>query len=597
MKTTDPEITFEPIGRKIRIEKTINLLEAARTAGIELTAFCGGKGTCGKCIVQLIHGELNPPEEAEIDSLGTEAVNHGYRLACRAYPGSDCRVYIPLNTLGTSQRLQLEGLSGETILDTDISSREIVLSPPTMDDLRSDEIRIKDAIKPNHLSTSLLRTFSDQLREKDWRVRGIFRGKETIALLNPRDRYYGLAVDCGTTSLAAYLLELSEGRVVGKLGLMNPQIAYGEDVVTRITYALQNKGGRQILQKALVEAINSIIQSFCEQEGIYREQIVDMTFVGNTAMHHLFHGLPVRQLGLAPYVPAVNGPLDIKALEVGIKVAPGAYIHTTGNIAGYVGSDHVSMLLAAGIFNKKGTVLAIDIGTNTEMTLKNGSHYLCCSCASGPAFEGAHIGEGMRAAPGAIEKVQINREILLKTIDNKRPVGICGSGILDVLAELLKNNIVNGMGKFIGASPYIKGEGKDKVFILSPASQNGHFRDIVVSRKDINEILLAKAAIKTGIDILLELSGLDYENLDEVIIAGAFGSYINVESAVRIKMLPPLSLNRFKQIGNAAGMGAREMLINRQKRSLAAKIAGKVNYTELTNKKDFSSIFGRAMIM
>lgn len=598
MNTThEYEITFEPVGRKTTVSGETSLLKAAQNAGIELAAFCGGTGTCRKCIINLVRGELSPPTQTERDGLGEETLKKGFRLACQAYPESNVRIYIPLNSMSTSQRLQLEGLSRETELDPAVTGTTVTLSAPTMEDLTSDELRLQEALKPAKLSNTAMRDFSDILRAEGWNIKAAVREGDIIGILPANSKLYGVAVDYGTTSIAAYLVDLEDGKVLAKSGVMNPQIAYGEDVVTRITYAIQNENGRKVLQDALAEATNNILDIFCRDHQIRKDQIVDMTAVGNTAIHHLLHGLPVRQLGLAPYIPAISTPLNSDAACLGINIAPGARIHTPGNIAGYVGADHVSMLLASGIFDMDETVLAVDIGTNTEMTLRRGDRFLCCSCASGPAFEGAHLADGMRAAPGAIEKVRVDERVHLQTIDDQKPIGICGSGILDVVAEMRRNDIINRMGRFNDDSPFVTGEKKDARFILSPATDNGHGKDIAISKKDVNEIMLAKAAIRTGIDILMELTGTKPEEIDRILIAGAFGTYIDIESAVRIKMMPELPLNRFKQIGNAAGMGANEMLLDKKKREEAADIARRVEYTELTNKKDFNSIFARAMLM
>ncbi|MBA7706642.1 hypothetical protein ES703_115497 [subsurface metagenome] len=322
-------------------------------------------------------------------------------------------------------------------------------------------------------------------------------------------------------------------------------------------------------------------------------------------MHHLFAGLPVRQLGLAPYVPAVSDPLDFSAGEIGLDLAPGAYVHLPPNIAGYVGADHVAMLLATESWSSKscnsksrtkGSLFAVDIGTNTEITLAAGGRLLSCSCASGPAFEGAHLQDGMRAAPGAIERVSIEKGgIRYHTIADRPPVGICGSGILDAVSGMIGAGIIDDSGKFRMDSPLVRTKHEKQELVLSPSSSTGHRRDIVVTRKDVNEIQLAKAAIRAGINILLKEAGLAADDIREFIIAGAFGTYLDLGSAVRIGMFPPLPLGRFRQVGNAAGIGAKQMLISAARRSQAAEIARRVNYIELTTHPDFTPEFLKAM--
>jgi len=318
------------------------------------------------------------------------------------------------------------------------------------------------------------------------------------------------------------------------------------------------------LQSILADAVNGLVQGLCEEANVSIERIVEVVAVGNTAMHHLFAGLPVQQLGMAPYVPAVSDTLDFRACEIGIDLAPGAYIYLPSNIAGFVGADHVAVLLANDIGKSSGKVIVLDIGTNTEISLVSDGRLLSCSCASGPAFEGAHIHDGMRAAPGAIERVQIEGErINLQTIKNQPPVGICGSGILDAVSEMLDAGLLNKSGKLEKDSPLMRTNQDDQAeFVLAPASISAHGRDIIITRKDINEIQLAKAAIRAGIEILLKEAGIDFSELDEFIVAGAFGTYLDIKSTIRTGMFPPLPVSRFRQVGNAAGMGAKQMLVS-----------------------------------
>jgi len=326
---------------------------------------------------------------------------------------------------------------------------------------------------------------------------------------------------------------------------------------------------------------------------------VDAVVVGNTAMHHLFAGLPVAQLGAAPYVPAVGEALDIQAREVGLELAPGAYVHLPPNIAGYVGADHVAMLLAAGVAHKKDrTVVALDIGTNTEITLTHQGRMVSCSCASGPAFEGAHIHDGMRAAPGAIERVQINGdEVRIHTINHQPAVGICGSGILDAISEMIAAGIVDRRGAIHKNHPAIRTANGRSELVLAHGEKTGHGKDVVVTRKDVNEIQLAKGAIRAGVEILLEVVGLagDDQAIDEFIVAGAFGTYIDLESAIRVGMFPDIPIERFQQVGNAAGTGARQMLVSTEQRRSAQAMVGELEYVELSAHPDFINEFSHAL--
>ena len=597
-------VDMQPVGRRIDIEAGQTLLEAAQAAGIGLVSLCGGEGWCESCLVRVTGGEVNQPSESEKNYLGEQALKTGLRLACQTIPQTDVRIDILPESLSTPQRLQVEGKDFDIPLSPAVQTIDLQLSPPTPKDLRSDADRLKDALVEKkitgvRLELPVLASLSDDLRKNKWAACVILRQNEVIAILPPGSGIYGISVDIGTTKLALYLVDLLNGKVVEKVGEMNPQIAYGEDVVSRIGYTNQHQDGREKLQNTLVDTISKKIQDVCRSTGINHSQIVDAVIVGNTAIHHLFVGLPVKQLGLAPYVPAISEPIDVRARELGFELAPGAYIHLLPNIAGYVGADHSAVILSTELWKTKKTVLIIDIGTNTEISLASNGRLLSCSCASGPAFEGAHIANGMRAAPGAIERVQIlNGEIKLFTIDDKPPVGICGSGILDVVAEMKAANLIDEKGALIEGQLNIRKNEKNSLeFLLVPASVTGHGRDLTVSRWDINEIQLAKAAIRAGLETLLVKADITAQDIDEFIIAGAFGTYIDVSNAVKIGMFPNIPIDRFRQIGNAAGMGAVQALLSIEYRELIKDVIKKVEYIELTIYEDFQKEFLAAMYL
>jgi uncharacterized 2Fe-2S/4Fe-4S cluster protein (DUF4445 family) len=453
----------------------------------------------------------------------------------------------------------------------------------------------------------VLRDLSGKLREQNWSVRLALRRRnhrsEVVGVLHPEQALLGLAVDIGTTKMAAYLLDLATGHTLGKAGLMNPQIAYGEDVVSRIAYANEHPDGRRLLQARLMESLNDLIDQLCAEAGVSHEQIAEAVVVGNTAIHHFFAGLPVRQLGESPYIAAVTEPLDICACHLGLKLASGAKVYLPPNIAGYVGADHVAMLLATDAWRAKKPTVALDIGTNTEISLAADGQLLSCSCASGPAFEGAHIYAGMRAAPGAVEYVQIlsrastGDNVRIQTIGGKPPVGLCGSGILDAVAGLRATGIVKRTGRFQTDHPRIVPWDGGGAFLLAPAAVTGNGHDLLVTRRDINEIQLAKGAIRAGVEVLLLEAGLTAQDIETFIVAGAFGTYLDLESAIRIGMFPPLPLDRFKQVGNAAGTGARQMLISAAQRRLAVQISERVRYVELTVHPSFTTVYMDAMYL
>jgi uncharacterized 2Fe-2S/4Fe-4S cluster protein (DUF4445 family) len=596
-------VDFEPIGRRIQVPEDTDLLSAAQAAGVQLVSICGGIGSCEACIVRLETGEVTSPTMIEQDVLTPDDLGAGIRLACQTKPLSDVKLDVPPESLTTPQRLQIEGQALQVELDPPVIPLDIDVDLPTLHDLRADTARIGDAMAEKGRSAPafpliVLRDLSMQMREQEWKARLALRGDSIVGIFPKGTPLLGLSVDIGTTKMAAYLIDLSTGETLAKTGEMNPQVAYGEDVVSRIDYTTRHEGGRALLQSVVVETAARMAADLCQGLGASTHQIVEAVCVGNTAMHHLFAGLPVRQLGLSPYVPAVGHALEFPAQEIGFPFSPGANVYLPPNIAGYVGADHVAMLLATEIWRTEETVLAIDIGTNTEITLAKDGRLLTCSCASGPAFEGAHIRDGMRAAPGAIERIQLrNGDILLQTINDQPAVGICGSGILDAVAEMLKVGALNRSGKILEGHPHVRSNDTGGEFLLVAAGESGHGREVIVTRKDVNEIQLAKAAIRSGMEILLAEAGIGHEDVDEIIVAGAFGTYLDIGSAKRIGMLLPIPDEHYRQVGNAAGEGAIQMLVSSQRREIAQDIIQRVEYLELTVHKRFTDVYMKALYL
>lgn len=602
----DPQyftIDMEPLGRRVKVKSDQSILEAARQTGVGIVSLCGGEGWCESCVIRVEKGSCKPPTEAETLAFTDQMLAEGYRLACQVIPESDLKIYIPPDSLSTPQRLQIEGQEAGIPLDPLVKAVDIELAPPSLSDLDSDTERLRKSlaeagIRQAFIDFPLLNICSDILREQNWKIRAVLRGNEVVAILPYGSDLFGFAVDIGTTKLAAYLVDLATGNTVGKTGAMNPQIAYGEDVISRIAASRESDEKRKMLQSSLVDALNDMLDALSMHAQIQKGQIVQALVVGNTAMHHLFAGLPVDQLAMAPYVPSVGEAIALRASQVGLKMAPGGYIQLLPNIAGYVGADHVAAILATEIWKAEVPTMVIDIGTNTEISLAVNGQLYCCSCASGPAFEGAHIRDGMRAAEGAIESFQIiDNQVYFYTIGDQPPIGICGSGILDVVAELYKAGILDSRGAFQFTHPQVRPSNGGNEFLLVENENAGHKKDITISRRDINEIQLAKAAIRTGIDILLESAQIQANDLQKVIIAGAFGTYIRLESAIQIGMLPDLPADRYEQVGNAAGMGAKQALISSEILSIAEKIVSKMHYIELTIHPDFQEKFIKAMYL
>jgi uncharacterized 2Fe-2S/4Fe-4S cluster protein (DUF4445 family) len=613
-KGSTVEVVFQPIGKRTEVRPGATILEASLEAGVGLSSICGGAGSCEACRVRLEDQEqVSGPTETEIKALGSEELADGLRLACQTEIIGPVRVDVPPESMTATQRTQVEGEEIRFEFDPPVKFVDLTLQKAEATDLRADYERLIAAASQGggpalHCRRlTVLRQIPELIRSSGWRVRVGVRQNELVGVWPPGTPGLGLAVDLGTTKVAGYLVDMETGRTLAKKAVMNPQIVYGEDVMARITYCLRNENGRDTLQQSLINVLNELARDLCVTAGGNGEgdsvayqpaQIVESVMVGNTAMHHLLLGLPVRQLGVAPYVAAVSSPLDVKGDELGLVFSPGATVHLLGNIAGFVGADHLSMLLATETFQKSGVVVGIDIGTNTEITLVANGRMIACSTASGPAFEGAHIRDGMRAAEGAIERIRISdNEIIFQTIGEKAPVGICGSGILDAIAQLRLCGAMDEKGGMDGAHPLIRQGEKLPEALIAHAGMTGHGHEIVLTRRDVNAIQLAKGAIRAGIELLFNEAGVTAEDVEEFIIAGAFGSYISAEAAVVIGMFPDIPLNRFRQVGNAAGIGAKQALLSKTRRAEAARIRERVEYLELTVHKKFQEEFLKAMYL
>ncbi len=597
-------IDFEPVGLRGKCRRNESLLACARRLGVGISSICGGQGTCHSCKVQILSGTVSKPTSNEPEVFTSQELKEGWRLACQTYPTSDCKLTVPPESMTTPQRVQVEGLEITVHPEPPVQAYRLQLAAPSLSAPRADADRLLQALNQQHqlhcgkVDINALRILSDQLRSWNWECQAVVRNDEVIALLPRPSHQLGLAIDLGTTKIAGYLVDLSNGRTLAAKGVMNPQISYGEDIISRITGVIQLPDEGVPVQKLAVEAINELSADLCAELGANTEEIVEAVVAGNTAMHHLFLGLPVRQLALSPFVPAVSRALDVKAGDLGLRIAPGAYVYLLPNIAGFVGADHVAMLLATEVLQAEGPIVALDIGTNTEVSLVNKEEVATVSCASGPAFEGGHIKNGMRAATGAIERLRIaDDSIQYQTIGEAPPVGICGSGILDALSQLYLARIIDEGGRIVENHPRVHTYKGQREFVLVSKEERDGQPAITITQQDIRELQLAKAAIRTGIQVLLEANGCSEDEIKQVIIAGAFGTYIDVANAVAIGMLPSLPLNRFRQAGNAAGMGAKLALISLSKRAEAQAVASRVKYIELASAPNFEQTFIQAIYL
>jgi uncharacterized 2Fe-2S/4Fe-4S cluster protein (DUF4445 family) len=596
-------VDFEPIGRRVEAFADETILQVAQRGGISLAAVCGGQGTCGRCVVQVMSGTLSAVSESERARIPEKMVASGFRLACQARVSGDVKLNVPPSSLTTTQRTQVEGRDLDVPFDPVVHSYDVQLEPAAQADLRSDATRLCDRLQEItasslHVDLAAAQRLPSILRAHNWQVTAAVIRDTVAAVLPPRNPPLGLAVDLGSTKVAGYLVDLRTGKTLAAHGMMNPQIAYGEDVMARLTYVVQQEEGARQLQGIVVAGLDDLACTLCKRAGQVPEDIVEAVIVGNTAMHHLLLGLPTEQLGSAPYVAALSEACELAARDIGLRCAPDMFVHILPNIAGFVGADHVAMLLGSGVYKAQDAVLGLDIGTNTEVALKVGDRLLTCSTASGPAFEGAHIRAGMRAAPGAIERVWIGQErVSYQVIDDLPPVGLCGSGILDAVGQLRKIGLLSDMGAMSLDHPRARMGERGPEFVIVPRAESGNEHDIVLTRGDVSEIQLAKGAMRAGAEILMQEAGITVDDLDRIVIAGAFGSYIDVGNALQIGMFPPLPIERFEQVGNAAGVGARLALISAEQRELAREVAARAQYVELTNDPRFPVAFTEAMYL
>lgn len=597
-------VDFEPIGRRAAVPRGSTLLDAAHAGGVGIASLCGGQGTCGRCRVVVLHGEASPPTERDRHFLSAFDLTSGWRLACQTRAMSDIKVQVPKESLVSDQRLQLEGVTGEMEIDPAVRTHGLAVPAPSLDDPRSDLERVSEALGPADgaepwtAEPALVRALSPLARRTAWRLSAHTRRREIVGVAPPGRRAVGFACDLGTTKVAGYLVDLDTGATLATSGVMNPQIGYGEDLISRLARASQSAEGARELARVVREALDALLGSLAGSAGVEREQVVDGCIVGNTAMTHLLLELPVQQLALAPFVAAASAALDVRARDIGLNMAAGAYVHVLPSVRGFVGADHVAMILASGLDAKPDVAIGVDIGTNTEIVVaRRGGMLTAASCASGPAFEGAHISHGMRAATGAIEAVRFagDHRVTIKTIGDARPVGLCGSGIVDVIAEMHRTGAINDRGRLQPSHPRVRDTGQGLAFVVVPAAESGIGREILVTQRDIGEIQLAKGAVSAGMESLVDATQMRREDIAEVILAGAFGTYLNIDSALAIGLLPRFPKARYVQVGNAAGAGARIALLSVRQRERASAIARCMGYVELTTFPGFSRRFATAM--
>lgn len=602
-------LEVEPNGAKFNVKRGTRLLDALNTAGVAVRSECGGKAVCGKCKV-IIKDPSSFTETGDWKGdLPRSELKSGYRLACQCKVDSNASVYIPEESRLTPRQFLIEGTERPVIIEPTVRKLFLHIPPPSLTDVRSDARRVLDSLKETYgieavdFDYQLLHELPKILRDADWKITAIVWDDKEVQELEKRDtseEAYGVAVDIGTSKIIIYLSDLLNGKLVTTESAENPQIKHGEDVISRISYAMESQAHLKEMQKLAVDCLNTMIIRACEKRGLNPKRIYELTVVGNTAMHHLFLGMQTKHLGLSPYVPVVSDSINEKARNLSLRVNLGANVHIFPVIAGFVGGDAVADVISTGIHEAAKLSIVLDIGTNAEVIIGNKHSLTACSCASGPAFEGAHIECGMKAVTGAIERLVITTDdyqVNYKTIGNERPVGLCGSGIIDATASLLKCRLINREGQFSKSirSPRFREVNGKKAFVLV-SKREGAARDVFITQADIREVQLAKAAIYAGCGILMKRKRVTPRDVKRIYIAGAFGNYINPMNAKIIGLLPDVPAKRVTFVGNAAGAGARMALISKNLRQTAELISRKTQYIELASEPDFQTEFASAML-
>jgi len=631
------QVIFMPSGRRGPVTEGTAVLDAARQLGVEIESICGGRLTCSKCRIRIEEGKFTKhginsrtnhlsPMAADEEQLLQKLDSLDCRLSCQAAVQGDVLVFVPEESRGHKQIIRKSATVRAIEVEPAIRQVYVEVEQAELGEHRGDWGRLQDALAAQEGLESLtidlrvLRRLQPALRKENWSVTVIvWQEREVIDVLPGYvEGIYGLAVDVGSTTIAAHLCDLRTGVILATESTMNPQVTYGEDLMSRISYAIENKDGAGKMHSALIEALNKLGARAAKSAGIRARQIHEVVFVGNTTMIHILLGIHPRELGGAPFALANRDGMDIRAREMDLRIHPGAYVHVLPAQAGHVGADNVAVLLAEAPHKQDKISLLIDVGTNAEIVLGNREWLLSASSPTGPAFEGAQITHGMRAAPGAIERVRIDpltKEPRFRVIGEERwsdawnlspdtpPVeqpqhlaaGICGSGIIEAVAELYLAGVLHHDGSFNTRcqSSRLQWDGPSGAYILATEAQTTTRQPLVITQADVRSVQLAKAALYAGAKLLMNMAGI--EQVDRVILAGAFGSYIDTKHAMVLGMIPDCDLADVYAVGNAAGDGARIALLNRQKREEAQHLVDWVTYVETAVDPDFQEEFAGAI--
>ena len=600
------DVHFEPAGRQIRVPSGVMLFDAASWNGIAIDSTCGGHGTCKKCKVRVIDGVV-PVSSLDARALTADELRSGWRLACRVELATPISVEVP--ALLTRPKSATAGVGRRVILRPAVQKRYIELDEPSLRDQKTDIERVLVALDDLELRVDLgaIRSVASVLRKADYKVTAVIVDDVLVdvELGDTTDKAYGIAFDLGTTTVVATLLDLTTGAPMAVGSMLNKQQPYGADVITRISSIMINNGGEVLdrLAKLAHETLQSLAEEVCEEADVDPKNVYEIAVAGNATMSHIVLGVDPEPLGVAPFIMSTRRWPDVLATELGVRVHPGARAVLFPSFGAYVGGDITAGLIASGMDRDTRVRLFIDIGTNCEIVLGNSERLIATAAPAGPAFEGASIKCGMRAAAGAIEVVKITPDdVALGVIGDVSAEGLCGSGLLDAVAELFRIGLLDSSGRFVSdevasalvpkLADRLRWLEKERVFVLAYKGSEGDLSDAVfLSQRDVRELQFAKAAIATGWSILLEEYGIKPGDLQQVLLAGSFGSYLSPASAIRLGLVPKLPVLRIVSAGNVAGEGAKMALMSVRERALAMTLLEEVNYVELSDRADFNDRF------
>ena len=611
-------VRFLPFDTAVRVPPGSTVLDAARTAGLPMMTSCGGKGTCGKCLVEIMEGRYETRSSA---SLPARLIKEGYVLSCLTKVQDDLTVGLPqfrevsTRTIVSSRFLEKHknAISGKYEIDPPIEKADVDIPPPSLENNRSDLRRLREelgkkrAVREFNCEFSALKKLASSVREKDGKTTAVlFRSGDTWTVLDlepgaPGKKICGLACDLGTTTLVLHLIDLENGEILGTSSTLNPQLARGEDVISRIQYA-RKPGHLKELRDLITGAVNHLIDEAAQTAHVSPLDIYYASFSGNTTMAHLFLGLEPRHIREEPYVPTFNELPLFTARDLGLKTNPAARVYLSPAVGSYVGGDITAGLLFTPLFRGTERVsLFIDAGTNGELVLGNREWLMTCACSAGPAFEGSGTRCGTPAADGAIEKIKLEASgrAVYQVIGNIRPKGLCGSGLVDLLAELFFHGFVDRQGKF---NPQKTGErlvhdAEGPAFLIEEGKNTFWGTDLVITERDIANLIRTKAAIFSACLLLLKKAGLTFHEIDAFYIAGGFGQSLDIENAVLIGLLPDIERNKFSYLGNTSLLGAYLICLSDENRRLVAEIARKMTYLELNTDPGYMNEYTGALFL